>query len=134
MRAILWKSVVLAALIVAPGALGEVVEEETWYNAEGVVVKKVKRTLTGADAQRSGDWEPAWVTREKQSGARTVRYSSSRWGRSGYWPSWGSSYYVPTNYCYGSRRRATGFTGYYRGGSRWGASYRSPGLSIRYRH
>ena len=62
MRVILWKSVVLAALIVAPGALGEVVEEETWYNAEGVVVKTVKRTLTGADAQRSADWEPAWPT------------------------------------------------------------------------
>ncbi len=119
-------------------AAGEIVEEETWYNADGAVVKKVKRTLTGADAQKETDWEPMWVTREKQRGKRTVRYSVPGRYSSGYRPYWGSSYYYssPTRYCYGSRGRSTGFTGYYRGGgsgSRWGVSYRSPGVSIRYR-
>ncbi len=132
--------VVLWAALSATAA-GEVVEEETWYNADGAVVKKVKRTLTGADAQRSEDWEPQWVTREKQrgTGTRTVRRysSSSRYG-SGYRPYWGSGYYYssPSYSCYGSRSRSrSGFTGYYRGGgngSRWGVNYRSPGLSIRY--
>ena len=44
-------------------AAGEVVEEETWYGADGKVVKKVKRTLTGSDADKTADWEPAWVLR-----------------------------------------------------------------------
>ena len=32
---------------------GEVVQEETWYNADGKVVKTVKRTMTGADARKT---------------------------------------------------------------------------------
>lgn len=119
--------------------VGEVVEEETWYNADGKVVKTVKRTLTGADADRTPDWEPQWVVREKQRGSGSVRrYSSSsrRHGFGyGYQPYWGGYYYASPRYsCSGSRGRS-GFTGYYRGGSsssRWGVRYRSPGLSIRY--
>ncbi|MFP6859726.1 MAG: hypothetical protein VCA73_20815 [Roseibacillus sp.] len=82
-----------AALALAPIASAEVVEEETWYSAEGKVVKTVKRTLTGAEAQSKPDWEPAWIQRERQRGTRNyVTYSSLR----RYWrgnSSYGSSYY-----------------------------------------
>ncbi len=138
MKTLFLKPIVLVAAWAAltGWAAGEVVEEETWYNAKGEVVKKVKRTLTDADAQKSTDWEPQWVTRENQRGTRTVRYSSSSRYRSGYRPYWGGgSYYYTPRYRYGHRGRS-GFSGYYhhgsRGGSHWGIGYRTPGLSIRY--
>jgi hypothetical protein len=138
----IFRNLTVSALLwaaVSASAAGEVVEEETWYNAEGEVVKKVKRTLTGADAQESADWEPQWVTREKQRGKRAVRYSSPRgYGYGyGYRPSyWGSgSYYSSPRYSCPERRGRSGFTGYHRvggTGSRWAVGYRSRGLSIRY--
>ena len=42
----------LMGLAAVTMATGEVVEEEAWYNADGKVVKTVKRTLTGADARK----------------------------------------------------------------------------------
>lgn len=118
-------------------ATAEVVEEETWYNAGGEVVKKVTRTYTGADADRTPDWEPAWVVRERQVSSRTRHYST---GRSS---SWGGRYFSPYFYgssghsgCYSSTPRRSGLSGFYRsggsGGSRWGVNYHSPGISIRY--
>lgn len=134
------KPLVLGALwaVLTMCGWGEVVEEESWYNAAGQVVKTVKRTLTGADARPSEEWEPQWVVRERQRGTRTVRYSSGYSRGYRYGSYWGSGYYYssPGRSCYRPRPRSSGFTGYYRGGSggsRWGASYRSPGVSIRYR-
>lgn len=115
----------------------EVVEEETWYNAEGTVVKKVKRTLTGADANRTPDWEPQWVLRERQKSSRVIRYSSGRsvYGTRYYSPVWyGTSFY--RGGCYSPRR--SGFSGFYHdhgsGGSHWGINYRGRGVSFRYRN
>lgn len=131
----------LAALWAVLTACGvaEVVEEETWYNADGQVVKTVKRTLTGEDARPAAAWEPQWVIRERERerGTRTVRYSSGDARSYGYGSYWGTgySYYSPGRSCYRPRPQARGFTGYYRSGSsgaRWGVSYRSPGVSIRY--
>jgi hypothetical protein len=110
----------------------EVVEEETWYNASGEVVKTVTRTYTGADADRTPDWEPAWVVRERRAASRGVRYGSrySSWGNRYYGAYWSG----PVRYgggCYSVPRRS-GFSGFYRsggGGSRWGVSFRSRGLS-----
>lgn len=128
----------------------EVVEEETWYNAEGVVVKTVKRTYSGVDAHSSPDWEPAWVARERRGPVRTVRYSSAY--SSGYsygsgYASWGRTFIGTGCYrrpSYGYRPIATpyrrgGVSGFYRGGGRagrssWGVSYRAPGLILHYRH
>ena len=140
MNMIFRKPMILVLLwtALAASAGAEVVEEETWYNADGKVVKTVKRTLTGADADQTADWEPAWVIREKQRGSGSVRrYSSSRrYGYGyGYRPYWGGYYSCAPRYSYCGSRSRSGFTGYYRGGSggsRWGVSYRSPGLSIRY--
>lgn len=129
----------LAAVALGTAAIAEVVEEETWYNAQGQVVKKVKRTLTGAEARTSPDWEPAWVVRERQRGGRRVRYSSSHWRGSdygyGYGYGYGGGVYYSgyRGYCSPRAYRRSGFTGYYRGGSRWGVSYRSPGLHLHYR-
>ena len=117
----------------------EVVEEETWYNASGEVVKKVKRTYSGADADRTPDWEPAWVARERRASSRVVRYSSGRsyWGGSRYYA---PNYFYPSSWCGSSYYRPSygrsGLSGYYRSGgsgSKWGVSYRSRGLSIDYR-
>ena len=135
----------MTALALAPLASGEIVEEETWYNAEGTVVKKVKRVVTGADAKANPDWEPAWVMREESRkvgsrisyGATRVRvHRGYRRGAGYYYGSrplrCGSSYY------YGSRRVTRGGVfGYYNGsgrGSQWGVGYRGPGVSILYRH
>lgn len=128
----------LVAVLFAGGMLhAEVVEEETWYSASGEVVKKVTRTYTGADADRSPDWEPAWVVRERQAAAaRTFRFSSSR-------TRWGGSrchtpfYLYPSSWYGGCGHHAapyrSGFSGFYRsggGGSKWGVSFRTRGLSV----
>ena len=131
-------AVILAALALTPLARAEVVEEETWYSADGKVVKTVKRTLSGADARRGSDWEPAWVRRERErdAGVRRVSYRSPRRYyrsssyRSGcYFHPFASRYYYPRSY-----HTRSGFTGYLRTGSgktRWGIGYRAPGLSVR---
>ena len=77
-------------------AAAEVVEEERWFNAEGQVVKTVKRTYTGRDADRSPEWEPAWVIRERSRGLASRRgsFSSARRIHGGY--SYGFGY----RYCY----------------------------------
>jgi hypothetical protein len=135
----MFRNTVIAALFL--GAVGilaaEVVEEETWYDASGKVVKKVKRTLTGADANPTPDWDPQWVSRERRSPSRVIRYSS---GRSGY----GTRYYSPlwygTTYYRGHHYtpRRSGFSGFYHGhgsgGSHWGVNYSGAGVSVRYRH
>ena len=113
------------------GLWGDIVEEETWYNASGQVVKTVKRTFTGADAVRSSSWEPAWIAREREQ-ARRLRGGSTRFwsGSSGfrsYSYGWGGGCY-PVTYSY---RRPygcavpyrRGFTFSYRGGN-WSAVYR----------
>lgn len=138
------KSFTTALIAVAAVAAGTalssagVVEEETWYNASGEVVKKVKRTYTGAEANRSPDWEPAWVLRERRAASRVVRYSSprSRWGGTCYTSPF---YFHPASWygagCYRATPRRSGFTGFYRSGgsgSGWGLSFRSRGLSIGY--
>ena len=134
-----FRNSVIAALFLGFAGLlaAEVVEEETWYNASGKVVKKVKRTLTGADANRTPDWEPLWVLRERQSPSRVIRYSSSR-------SRYGTRYYNPRWYGTASYRghhytpRRSGFSGFYHnhgsGGSHWGISTRGSGISVRYRH
>ncbi len=137
-RTIFIAGLVAAAAAVAAVAGAEVVEEETWYDAQGKVVKTVKCTLTGADARKTPDWEPAWVLRERQRGAsRPVRYYSSRrrgYGGYGYGAYWGtgySGYYSRPRSCRPRYHRTGGFTGSFRGGSggsRWGASYLSRGL------
>lgn len=120
---------------VAAFAAGEIVEEETWYGADGKVVKTVKRTLTGTDARSAPDWEPQWVIREKQRGTRNVRrYSSDNRRGYGYWPYWGARYCSSGSRrsCYRNRGRSY-FTGLHRGGgSGWGVGYQSSGLSIQY--
>ena len=147
MRTMIGTLFVACALVagISPGS-GEVVEEETWYNADGQVVKTVKRTLTGADARKDTSWEPAWVVRERQRSSRPGRYSSGNSWRSGYGygSSWGTGYYARSaGYCsprYRSSgyrrgyagRRWSGITGFYRGGSggsSWGVVIRSRGLS-----
>ncbi|NNC87715.1 MAG: hypothetical protein HKN82_04555 [Akkermansiaceae bacterium] len=119
-------------------AAADVVEEETWYNAGGEVVKTVKRTFTGADADRTPDWEPAWVIRERQRQVSSPvrRYYSAR--RS-YWGSYGRRCgFFPVSSTCGSGcgyLRHGGYRGYYGrfcGGSSWGLGYRSSGLTIRY--
>lgn len=111
----------LMGLAAVTMATGEVVEEEAWYNADGKVVKTVKRTLTGADARKGSDWEPAWVLRERRKSSGSVRYSSSRrhgYGRYGYRSYWRSGYYGRRIGCYVSpyryprHHRIGGFAGY----------------------
>jgi regulation of enolase protein 1 (concanavalin A-like superfamily) len=133
-----FRNTLMAALFLGGAGLvaAEVVEEETWYNAGGEVVKKVTRTYSGADADRTPDWEPAWVIRERQQPSRVIRYSSGR-------SSWGSRSYAPYYYgtawyggCYSAAPRRGGFSGCYRsggGGSGWGVSYRAPGITLQYR-
>ena len=101
---------------------GEVVEEETWYGADGEVVKTVKRTYSGADHPVARPtWEPSWVVRDREQAKRRSS-SSSRYrsyGRSS--RSYGYSYYTPVyyrpsyrNYCgsYGRRSHHGGTTGW----------------------
>ena len=155
MRTMIGKLFVGFALVAGVSlASGEVVEEETWYNAEGQVVKTVKRTLTGADARKDTSWEPAWVVRERQRSSRQGRYYSGNSWRSGsgygygYGSSWGTGYYGRSvGYCSPRYRssgyragysgcRGSGITGFYRGGSggsSWGVVIRSRGLSGGYR-
>jgi len=134
-----FRNTLLAALFLGGAGFvaAEVVEEETWYNAGGEVVKKVTRTYSGADADRTPDWEPAWVIRERQQPSRVIRYSSGR-------SSWGSRSYSPYYYgtawyggaCYAAAPRRGSFSDCYRsggGGSHWGVRYRAPGLTLQYR-
>jgi hypothetical protein len=129
--------VCVAGLALAPLVGAEVVEEETWYSAEGKVVKTVKRTLTGAHAVSKTDWEPAWIERERVRDSQTrVSYSSPQRYRS---RSYGSSYYSSYYSSYGTRYyyprssyRRSGFSGFLRLGSgkpHWGVGYRRPGLN-----
>jgi hypothetical protein len=123
--------IVGAVLILACGwVFADVVEEETWYDASGTVVKTVKRTYTGADAVRGADWEPSWVAREREQARKlrggSTRYRSSSPSRYGY--SWGSSWF-PISYsharsyaCRVPYRRGFHFS--YRGGH-WSAGYGS---------
>ena len=124
----------VAAFALTPLVQADVVEEETWYSADGKVVKKVKRTLSGADLPKESSWEPAWVVRERDRGVRKVSYSPPRryWRGSSYgsgcYSPYLSGYYYPRNY-YGR----SGFTGYLRTGrgtTRWGLGYRTSGLSL----
>ena len=127
----------LMAVLLGPamGVLrGEVVEEETWYDASGAVVKTVTRTYTGADAGRYSSWEPAWVARERGQVQR-LRGGAVRFrGGSSYCPSYRWSrgcYPVPYRYhrpypCRTPYR--SGFFFAYRGGN-WAAGYRSAGGS-----
>jgi hypothetical protein len=129
--------VCVAALALAPLVGAEVVEVETWYSAEGKVVKTVKRTLTGAHAVSKTDWEPAWIERERVRDSQTrVSYSSPQRYRS---RSYGSSYYSSYYSSYGTRYyyprssyRRSGFSGFLRLGSgkpHLGVGYRRPGLN-----
>lgn len=130
-------AICVAALVFAPLANAEVVEEETWYSAEGKVVKTVKRTLTGTDAhtQQAPDWQPAWVTRERIRDERIytnynpLRYRGGSYGARNYYPYGGRSYYFPRSYS----RGGSGVRGYFRtgsGGTRWGVGYRRPGFRV----
>jgi len=58
----------IAVLVSALAVTAEAVEEETWYSAEGKVVKTVKTLLPDGAAQKVSavDWEPAWVLRERE--------------------------------------------------------------------
>lgn len=133
-------AIVMTILPLSLVGRAEVVEEETWYNADGKVVKTVKRVLTGADANRSSDWEPAWVIRERNRDSRVGRswYSGRSFGSRSYGGRsyWGSRYYVPAyGYSCGSRR-VGGLRGYYHrhgGRSHWGIGYCGSGVSILYR-
>ena len=135
-------AICVTALVLAPLVRADVVEEETWYNADGTVVKKVKRVLSGADAKSTPDWEPAWVIRERNRG-KGFRVSN---GSSGYWPAysgtrtviWGSGAYRTSHpyYLRSCRTRGTRITGYYNargGGSGWGVRVCAPGFSAVYR-
>lgn len=90
-------------------AAGET-EEERWYNAEGEVVKTVKK----ATSEDGGDdsWEPAWVLRERaRDERRIVRYASPRAIYGGYRSGWNSlGYPVFSNY-YGIRSCGTAGVG-----------------------
>lgn len=110
---------------------GEVIEEETWYNASGEVVKTVKRTYTGADANRGWDWEPSWIAREERQ-ARALAGNSPRYRGDRVWGGrafgWGGGFF-PVSYsfvrapvCRVPYRRGVSFS--YRGG-RWSGAYRS---------
>jgi|GEM_PF-1807283 len=130
----------LLVLGLAAPVRGEVVEEETWYNAEGEVVKKVKRTFTGREAREQADWEPAWVERERRRDRKLAggrRFDSDYGG----WRSYVGPVFVSGGFgrhlcfwpvrhrvCYprAVARRA------YRGGCRWAVRVRTPGLTIRY--
>ena len=95
-------SAVLALLVMGVGwpfgARGEIVEEETWYDSGGKVVKTVKRTYTGVEARRESDWEPAWVIRERRrDGGTRGRGVSWRTFRGAGW------YYGPVYFGYVSR-------------------------------
>lgn len=120
----------------------EIIEEETWYNAEGQVIKTVKRTLTGADARREADWEPAWVLRERDRdsrvGGRSYYAPRRYYGSSGYY----YAGYSPRRYSYGLRycgyrsyygRRSYGGVRAVYSNGRFAASYRAPGFSLYYR-
>ncbi len=127
-------AILISAFVLVPLAGAEVVEEETWYSADGKVVKKVKRTLTGADAKSEPDWEPAWVIRERARGMQSSRvtYSSARRYFRGSSYGSGLSYRCGTSYYYPGRYGRSGFTGFLRTGSgktRWGLGYRSRGLN-----
>lgn len=128
-------AVYVAALALAPLVGADVVEEETWYSAEGKVVKKVKRTLTGSDASSKPDWEPAWVNRERARGSQSnVSYYSPR--RYGYRSGYGTTYYTPyaSRYYYPrSSYGGSGFRGYLRVGKgkpSWGVGFRRSGLNV----
>lgn len=120
----------LFAVAFAPADL---TEEETWYNAEGEVVKKVKRTLTGKDARSTADWEPAWVARERLRDERNrVSYYSPRRSYRG---PYARGYYTPYRsfYYYTPRTRRGGLTGYLgsvRGRTHWGIGYRRAGINL----
>lgn len=122
-------AITLFAVAVAPA---DVTEEETWYNADGEVVKKVKRTVTGKGGQSSSDWEPAWVLRERLRDERErVSYHSPRryyrgpYAR-GYAP-YRTFYYTPRNY---RRGGLTGYLGSVGGRTHWGIGYRGSGLNL----
>jgi hypothetical protein len=142
-------ALVLAISTALAGA--EIVEEETWFNADGQVVKTVKRTYTGRDADGAPDWEPAWVIRERNHG------TSSRWSGAvsarhvygGHYYRHGYRYRYPRlnagHYRYQCSRPVShyghrfgtrgGFAGYYGsvgGRSVDGFRYSSPRLSIHY--
>lgn len=128
-------AIVVSALALVVPAQAEIVEEETWYNAKGKVVKTVKRTLTGADARREPDWEPAWVRRESARDPRRAgRHSWHRRSYGGY-AYGGSSLFTHGGARYYSPRRSVcrGFGGFVRaggGGARWGASYCGSGVRL----
>ena len=65
----------IAALVSVSAVTAEVVEEETWYSAEGKVVKTVKTLLPDGAPQKgsAGDWEPAWVLRERARESRRTQ-------------------------------------------------------------
>ncbi|NIP97772.1 MAG: hypothetical protein GWO24_31810 [Akkermansiaceae bacterium] len=135
-------SILGVIVVLLPLARADIIEEETWYNAEGKVVKKVKRTLTGAEAaaRSEPDWEPAWVIRERERDARARvpyrqarRYHRTRGG--GYGWGYGYGYYYPriSRYYYPRSYVRGGFTGYIRTGggkTRWGVGYRSRGVNV----
>ena len=129
-------AICMTVFALVPLAGAEIVEEETWYNADGKVVKKVQRTMNGADAKSEPDWDPAWVIRERERGRRgAVPYRSIRrfgrdYGRtygSGYFHPFASRYYHPRSYV---RSGFTGFLWAGRGKTRWGVGYRSSGVNI----
>lgn len=118
-------------------ANADVVEEETWYNAKGEIVKTVKRTLTGAEARDEPDWEPAWIRRERARRAGRVSYVTPRryWRTSCYPRTWTAFYpFTPRYYYPRTYFRGTGLRGYLRigaGKTRWGLGYRAGGLKVR---
>jgi hypothetical protein len=138
---------ILAALATGSFAGAEVVEEETWYSAEGNVVKTVTRTLTGPDARATPDWEPLWVLRERaRAASQPVRYASPLRGYDGYY---GGGYWSGVSlvgrHCspaagynrgyryYGSRSHGGAFRAGLRvggGHAGWSAGYRGGGLSV----
>jgi len=123
----------ISALVSASFATADIVEEETWYSAEGKVVKTVKRTLTGTEARnfQSPVWEPAWVIRERER--RSRGYLAVR-------PAFGyfrRGYQSPGSYPRAMRYFLPGYPGGLvgdfrggRGGRSWGWGPCRPGLSL----
>jgi hypothetical protein len=108
---------IMMCAFAVPGR-AEVVEEETWYNAEGKVVKTVKRVPGDPGARSEPAWEPAWVRRERARDGRTrVRYSSPPGYRLGSPRRWGyysypARYYYPrSNWSYCNRLSFSAFNG-----------------------
>ncbi len=120
----------ISALVAASFATADIVEEETWYSAEGKVVKTVKRTLTGKEARgiQSPVWEPAWVIRERER--RSRGYLSARPAFRYFHRGYQSSSSYPRAFRYFLPGCPDGLVGDFRGGSYWGWGYCRPGLNL----